>query len=60
MINNSTQTDELNPELVFNATYTAILVAIAKGEIDAKELAIKQLNDRGLDINGKWIGFKSK
>lgn len=60
MINNSTQTDELNPELVFNTTYTAILVAIAKGEIDAKELAIKQLNDRGLDINGKWIGFKSK
>lgn len=60
MINKATPTDDLNPELVFNATYTAILVAIAKGEIDAKELAINQLNNRGLDIDGKWVGFNSK
>lgn len=50
--------DELNPELLFNQTYTELLVKIANGEIDAVELAKQQLKNRGLNADGKWIGFK--
>lgn len=51
--------DELNEKFLFNMTHTQLLLRIVSGEIDAKELAIKQLNNRGLDIKtGAWVGFK--
>lgn len=49
--------DALNPEFLFNSTATDLLIAIANGEIKAVELAKKQLENRGLDLSGKWIGF---
>ncbi|KAA6321594.1 hypothetical protein EZS27_028774 [termite gut metagenome] len=46
--------DELNPELLFNCTATDPLVAIANGQIDPIALAKQGLKNRGLDTNGKW------
>lgn len=51
--------DELNPELIFSTTYTQLLVDIANGRIDAKELAKEQLRQRGIDPKtGKWVGYR--
>jgi hypothetical protein len=36
---------------------TDLLGAMARGEIDAKKLAAQLMADRGLDQNGKWVGF---
>ena len=52
--------DDLNPIYIFSITHTELLVKAAKGEIDIKALAIKELKNRGLDINGKWVGFNQK
>lgn len=49
--------DELNPDFIFNLTKTELLIKIARGEVDATLSAIKQLIDRGIGTNGKWIGF---
>ena len=51
--------DELNPIYLYHLTATDLLVAIVKKQIDPVELARKELKKRGLDENGKWIGFKS-
>jgi len=37
---------------------TDILVMAVKGQIDLNELAKEELRNRGLDDNGKWVGFK--
>jgi hypothetical protein len=37
---------------------TALLAAIARGDLDAVALAKEELDNRGVDTNGKWIGFK--
>lgn len=52
--------DELNPIYLYHLTATDLLVAILKKQIDPVELANKELKNRGLDENGKWVGFKSK
>lgn len=49
--------DDNNPLYVFSSTHTELLLAIATGKIDAKELAREEMANRGLDDNGKWIGF---
>ena len=37
------------------------LAKVARGEIDLNQIAILELTNRGLDENGKWVGFqKSK
>jgi len=62
MINETTQTaisDELNPQYLFSLTATDLLVQIANGSIDAKKIATMQLGIRGLNLEGKWVGFKS-
>lgn len=51
------KSDELNPDFLFNGTYIQLLSRIAKGEIDAKQLAKQELANRGLDIGGQWVGF---
>ena len=51
--------DEINPAYLFNLTYTDLLTRIASGEINCQQLAKQQLADRGLDLNGTWIGFKA-
>jgi len=53
------ESDDLNPDFIFNGVFTALLTRIAKGEIDANFYARKELANRGLDLNGNWIGFKA-
>ncbi len=36
---------------------TAVLSTVAKGRLDLNRLAMETLADRGLDRDGKWIGF---
>ena len=38
---------------------TELLKAMAKGEIDAQLAAARLMADRGLDQNGKWVGFEA-
>jgi len=52
--------DDLNPMYLYQGIATDLLVAIGKKQINPVELASKELQNRGLDINGKWVGFKSK
>lgn len=49
--------DELNPQFMFQGTATDLLVAATKGEIDLNQLVAKELAGRGLDKDGKWVGF---
>ncbi|MBS33960.1 MAG: hypothetical protein CMO68_06085 [Verrucomicrobiales bacterium] len=49
--------DELNPAFLFSITATELLIKIAKGEIDANQLARKELENRGLSHDGVWVGF---
>lgn len=50
--------DELNPNLMFRLTYNELLAQIIKGEIDPVQLAKNELSNRGLDIDGNWIGYE--
>jgi hypothetical protein len=54
---NGTISDELNPAFIFSTTASDLLSQIAKGEINAQELAKRILESRGQDINGHWVGF---
>ncbi|WP_372947815.1 hypothetical protein [Mariniphaga sp.] len=50
--------DDLNPRYLFQLIATDLLVAIVKKQIDTTDLANRELANRGLDENGKWVGFK--
>jgi hypothetical protein len=39
---------------------TDVLVDVANGRLDLNLVALKELKNRGLDKNGKWIGFESQ
>ena len=43
--------------LIFGSMHTKLLSAAAKGEIDLNQLAQFELANRGLDLDGKWVGF---
>lgn len=49
--------DDDNPIYTFATTNTSILKKIVSGEVDANALAKKELENRGLDNDGKWVGF---
>lgn len=55
-----TVSDELNPAFILSLTATELLSKIAKGEINLQELAKRELENRGQNINGAWVGFKSE
>ena len=38
---------------------TAILLAIASGQVDPIKAVKRELADRGLDKNGRWMGFSA-
>ncbi len=50
--------DALQSTFLFSLTATDLLCAIVKGQINPKELAQKQLDNRGLNNEGIWVGFK--
>ena len=52
------ESDDLNPKYLFQGIATDLLVAIVNKQIDPVELANKELENRGLDSTGKWVGFK--
>lgn len=35
----------------------SVLAAVARGEIDLNRIAKEELSNRGLDVNGAWVGF---
>ncbi len=54
---NGTIKDDENPAFMFQGVWTSLLVQIGKGEISAQFLAAQELANRGLDKDGKWVGF---
>lgn len=52
--------DAVNPIFIFSLTATELLVKIVSGEIDAVGLAKLELQNRGMDNSGKWVGFKKE
>jgi hypothetical protein len=49
--------DDLNPAFMFSLTATQLLTEALSGEYDINYLLRKELANRGLDRQGKWIGF---
>ena len=52
--------DEDNPRFLFADIPTRLLLHCANGTLDLQAIAKQQLANRGLDENGKWVGFKLK
>lgn len=52
--------DDLNPDFIFSGTFTELLIRVANGELNAQDIAKRQLENRGLNIEGKWVGFNHK
>lgn len=51
------RSDELNPQFIFSLTATQLLCEAIKGEFDINYLMRKELANRGVDLEGKWVGF---
>lgn len=43
--------------LVLQSAASALLAAVARGEIDMNEMARMELANRGQGKNGEWVGF---
>jgi hypothetical protein len=56
----SSDADDLQPQYLFSLTRDELLVAIVKGLIDPVKLAENELENRGKDKNGRWVGFKKR
>jgi hypothetical protein len=54
---NFSQSDNLNPQFIFNSTETQLLIEALNGEYDLNYLVRKELANRGVDAKGLWIGF---
>ena len=50
--------DEEQGHHIHSLTSTEHLASIVKGKIDPVHLAKKELANRGLDSDGKWVGFE--
>jgi hypothetical protein len=55
--NHAYESDDLNPEYLFNTVHTELLLKLATGAVNAQKLACKNMASRGLGRNGEWIGF---
>lgn len=49
--------DEQNPAFILSGVSVQLLSRVAKGEFDLKELAKRELENQGMNINGKWAGM---
>lgn len=54
---NGTVSDDKNPAFILSGIDTDLLTLIAAGKIDVKELAKRELENRGLNADGIWVGF---
>lgn len=52
------KSDYDDPQLVLQTLGTQILAAAARGDIDLNQIAKQELASRGLDYQGKWVGFE--
>jgi hypothetical protein len=52
------RSDDENPTYIFSMTSNQVLVDALKGDFDLVYLVRMELANRGLDRNGKWVGFK--
>jgi hypothetical protein len=50
--------DAENPQFIFSMTDTQLLIDVIKGTIDINQLAKIELANRGLNMDGAWVGFK--
>ena len=51
--------DEENPIFLFNQIHKDLLVDIVNGRIDVVELARMELRNRGLNEEGRFVGWKN-
>lgn len=51
--------DDLNPAYTFNQTATPTMASLVRDPAQLMELASLELANRGVDIDGKWVGFKT-
>ncbi len=51
----------LNPDKIgfMQLADTDMLAAVARGEVDLNAMARQILANRGMDQNGRWIGFEA-
>lgn len=52
------KSDELNPKYLFQTIHVGLLIRCAGGDFDLVQMAKDELANRGLDLNGNWVGFK--
>lgn len=43
--------------LVLQTASTRLLVAVVAGQVDLNDLARQELKSRGMDNQGRWVGF---
>ncbi len=58
--NEGTIPDSQNPLFLFQGTHSDILTAILKRDFDVEQLVRHELQQRGLNDQGKWVGFNQK
>jgi hypothetical protein len=51
------RSDELDPRYIFNMTATQLLTEALKGEVDIEYMVRRELANRGVNLDGVWIGF---
>jgi len=51
--------DEKNLLFLFSTTDTLLLVQIVNRKIDVYQTAQDELQKRGLDEHGNWVGFRN-
>lgn len=49
--------DDLNPQFLFSMISTQLLCEALRGDYDVMYLLRRELANRGVDENGKWVGF---
>ena len=49
--------DEIDPRYIFSLTYTQLLVEALNGDFDIEYMIRRELANRGMDLEGRWIGF---
>lgn len=49
--------DEQNPVFALSSLPTGMLASVVCGALDLNELAKRELENRGMDENGVWVGF---
>jgi hypothetical protein len=51
------RSDDTNPKYMFSTTATILLVEALNGDVDVNHLVKQELANRGLNKDGKWVGF---